>query len=193
MAPSGYTLPQSFYSLILYSLAKHPKHQQICQEEIQSVLGDGALITWDHLDKMPYTTICIKESLRIYSPVPSIGRVCSKPVTFPDGRSLPKGTRISLDIHALHHTPKVWSDPEVFDPIQFAPGSSRHSHSSLPFSGGSRNCIGKQFAMNELKVAVALTILRFQLSPDPTKDPIPISRIVLQYKNGIHLHLKKIC
>lgn len=45
----------------------------------------------DHLDKMPYTTMCIKEALRIYPPVPGITKKLSKPVTFPDGRSLPKG------------------------------------------------------------------------------------------------------
>nr|XP_044626671.1 cytochrome P450 4A11-like isoform X2 [Equus asinus] len=146
----------------------------------------------DHLDQMPYTTMCIKEALRLYPPVPGIGRQLSKPITFPDGRSLPRGIMVMLSFYALHHNPKVWPNPEVFDPFRFAPGSSQHSHVFLPFSGGSRNCIGKQFAMNELKVAVALTLLRFELAPDPSRVPVPVPRIVLKSKNGIHLHLRKL-
>jgi hypothetical protein len=46
--------------------------------------------------------------------------------------------------------------------------------------------------MNELKVAVALTLLRFELLPDPTRIPVPIARLVLKSKNGIHLCLKKL-
>ncbi|XP_065733164.1 taurochenodeoxycholic 6 alpha-hydroxylase-like isoform X2 [Phocoena phocoena] len=92
----------------------------------------------DHLDKMPYTTMCIKEALRLYPPVPFIGRVMTKPITFPDGRSLPAGIPLSLSFYGLHHNPKVWPNPEVFDPSRFAPGSDRHSHAFLPFSGGSR-------------------------------------------------------
>ncbi|XP_058537031.1 cytochrome P450 4A4-like isoform X3 [Ochotona princeps] len=188
----GHDTTASGISWILYALATHPEHQQRCREEIQSILGDGASLSWDHLDKMPYTTMCIKEALRIYPPVPSITRKLSKPVTFPDGRSLPKGIVLLLSIYGLHHNPQVWQNPEVFDPCRFAPDSDRHSHAFLPFSGGSRNCIGKQFAMNELKVAVALTLLRFELLPDPTRVPIPIPRLVLKSKNGIHLHLKKL-
>lgn len=46
--------------------------------------------------------------------------------------------------------------------------------------------------MNEMKVAVALTLLRFELAPDPLKVPVPTPRIVLMSKNGIHLHLRKL-
>nr|XP_044626670.1 cytochrome P450 4A11-like isoform X4 [Equus asinus] len=92
----------------------------------------------DHLDQMPYTTMCIKEALRLYPPVPAIGRELTKPITFPDGRSLPKGIMIALSFYALHHNPEVWPNPEVFDPSRFAPGSTQHSHAFLPFSGGSR-------------------------------------------------------
>ncbi|XP_059777993.1 taurochenodeoxycholic 6 alpha-hydroxylase-like isoform X1 [Balaenoptera ricei] len=188
----GHDTTASGISWILYALASHPEHQQRCREEIQSLLGDGASITWDHLDKMPYTTMCIKEALRLYPPVPVISRDMSKPITFPDGRSLPAGIPLSLSFYGLHHNPKVWPNPEVFDPSRFAPGSARHSHAFLPFSGGSRNCIGKQFAMNEMKVAVALTLLRFELAPDPSRVPVPIPRVVLKSKNGIHLQLRKL-
>ncbi|XP_063092481.1 cytochrome P450 4A6-like [Cavia porcellus] len=176
----------------LYALATHPSHQQRCREEVQNLLGDKGSITWEHLDQMSYITMCIKEALRLYPPVPFVGRELSKPVTFPDGKSLPKGINVILSFHGLHHNPKVWPNPEIFDPSRFAPDSSRHSHSFLPFSGGPRNCIGKQFAMNELKVAVALTLLRFELLPDPTRVPIPIPQLVLKSKNGIQLYLRKL-
>ncbi|XP_040833766.1 cytochrome P450 4A5-like isoform X2 [Ochotona curzoniae] len=188
----GHDTTASGISWILYALAAHPEHQQRCREEIQSILGDGASISWDHLDKMPYTTMCIKEALRIYPPVPNFSRELSKPVTFPDGRSLPEGITVVLSVYGLHHNPNVWPNPEVFDPTRFAPDATYHSHAFLPFSGGSRNCIGKQFAMNEMKVTVALTLLRFELLPDPARIPQPATRLVLKSKNGIHLRLRKL-
>ncbi|XP_029071225.1 cytochrome P450 4A24-like, partial [Monodon monoceros] len=117
----GHDTTASDISWTLYALASHPEHQQRCREEIQSLLGDGTSITWDHLDKMPYTTMCIKEALRLYPPVPFIGRDMSKPITFPDGRSLPAGIPLSLSFYGLHHSPKVWPKPGVFDPSRFAP------------------------------------------------------------------------
>uniref|UniRef100_A0A8C6E808 Taurochenodeoxycholic 6 alpha-hydroxylase-like n=1 Tax=Moschus moschiferus TaxID=68415 RepID=A0A8C6E808_MOSMO len=188
----GHDTTASGISWILYALASHSEHQQRCRQEIQNLLRDDTSITWDHLDQMPYTTMCIQEAMRLYPPVPVISRELSKPITFPDGRSLPAGISFSLSIYGLHHNPKVWPNPEVFDPTRFAPGSTRHSHAFLPFSGGSRNCIGRQFAMNELKVAVALTLLRFELSLDPSRVPVPMPVIVLRSKNGIHLQLRKL-
>ncbi|XP_075802840.1 cytochrome P450 4A11-like isoform X2 [Microtus pennsylvanicus] len=188
----GHDTTASGISWIFYALATHPEHQQRCREEVQSILGDGTAVTWDHLDKIPYTTMCIKEALRLYPPVPAIARELSTPVTFPDGRSLPKGFMVSLSFYGLHHNPRLWPNPEVFDPSRFAPNAARHSHAFLPFSGGARNCIGKQFAMNELKVAVALTLLRFELLSDPTRVPVLVQRSVLKSKNGIYLRLKKL-
>ncbi|XP_040833769.1 cytochrome P450 4A5-like isoform X4 [Ochotona curzoniae] len=173
-----------------------PGHPAICQEGCPGVPSPVPSLHWhcfrDHLDKMPYTTMCIKEALRIYPPVPNFSRELSKPVTFPDGRSLPEGITVVLSVYGLHHNPNVWPNPEVFDPTRFAPDATYHSHAFLPFSGGSRNCIGKQFAMNEMKVTVALTLLRFELLPDPARIPQPATRLVLKSKNGIHLRLRKL-
>ncbi|XP_062352976.1 cytochrome P450 4B1-like isoform X2 [Cinclus cinclus] len=190
----GHDTTASGISWLFYCMAIHPEHQQRCREEIQGILGDRDSIEWEDLGKMTYTTMCIKESLRLFPPVPAVSRQLSKPVTFPDGRSLPAGCQVGLNIFGIHRNRDVWEDPEVYDPLRFSPENSaqRHSHAFLPFSAGSRNCIGQQFAMNEMKVALALTLLHFELYPDPSKIPIMVPQLVLKSKNGIYLHLKKI-
>ncbi|NWI69530.1 CP4B1 protein, partial [Todus mexicanus] len=190
----GHDTTASGISWLFYCLSLHPEYQQRCREEIQGILGDRDTIEWEDLGKMTYTTMCIKESLRLFPPVPSVSRYLSKPVTFFDGRILPAGCNAGLNIFALHRNRDVWKDPEIYDPLRFSPENSaqRHSHAFLPFSAGSRNCIGQQFAMNEMKVALALTLLRFELYPDPSKPPIPMQQLILRSQNGIHLHLKKI-
>lgn len=45
----------------------------------------------EDLSKIPYTTMCIKESLRLYPPAPATSRKITKPITFFDGRTVPAG------------------------------------------------------------------------------------------------------
>ncbi|XP_017528310.3 cytochrome P450 4X1-like isoform X1 [Manis javanica] len=191
---SGHDTMAGGISWLLYHLALHPEHQERCREEIRGILGDTSSITWDQLGEMAHTTMCIKESLRLAPPIPSISRELSKPITFPDGRSLPAGITVALSIWGLHHSPAIWENPKVFDPLRFSQENSdqRHPHSFLPFSAGPRNCIGQHFAMAELKVAIALILLHFKVTPDPTRPLVFLPQIVFKPKNGVHLHLKKL-
>ncbi|XP_077132970.1 cytochrome P450 4B1-like [Ranitomeya variabilis] len=190
----GHDTTASGVSWTLYCMAKYPKHQEKCREEIREVLGDRTTVEWEDLSKLPYTTMCIKESMRLYPPVPGVARELKEPITFFDGRSLPKGTVVFLSVYCMNRSPSMWENPEDFDPLRFSPenSSKRHSHAYVPFSAGARNCIGQNFAMNEMKVAIALTLPRFELSIDPKNEPKLIPRIILRSVNGIHLNLKKI-
>lgn len=189
----GHDTTASGISWIFYCMAKYPEHQQKCREEIREVLGDRKTMEWEDLSKLPYTTMCVKESIRLYPPVPSVSRELSKPLTFLDGRSLPAGVVVSLNIYCIHRNPTVWKDPEVFNPLRFTPENSagRHSHAFVPFAAGPRNCIGQNFAMNEMKVALALTLNRFQLLPDDSKPVLKLPQLVLRSKSGIHVFLRK--
>uniref|UniRef100_A0A8C5C5F3 aromatase n=1 Tax=Gadus morhua TaxID=8049 RepID=A0A8C5C5F3_GADMO len=180
----GHDTTASSISFLMYSLASHPQHQEICREEILQVLGDKETLDC----KIPYTTMCIKESLRLYPAVPGISRKLTKTMTFIDGRSMPEGIWWSL----LNYIIDLWSTYNVFDPLRFLPEnvSKRHPHAFLPFSAGPRNCIGQNFAMNEMKVVIAQTLRRYQLMADPARPPKVAARLVLCALNGIYIKIK---
>ncbi|XP_033837519.1 cytochrome P450 4B1-like isoform X1 [Periophthalmus magnuspinnatus] len=190
----GHDTTASGISFILYSLACHPEHQQICREEINQALGGKNTMEWETLSKIPYTTMCIKESLRLYPPVPGISRHTTKPMTFFDGRTIPAGSIVGTSIYGIHRNPVVWENPDVFDPLRFLPEnvSSRSPHAFVPFAAGPRNCIGQTFAMNEMKAVIALTLQRYKLIEDPKWTPKLLPRLVLRSINGIHIKIKPV-
>ncbi|XP_071373257.1 cytochrome P450 4B1-like [Centroberyx affinis] len=190
----GHDTTASGISFTLYCLACNPEHQQICRDEIIQALDGKDTMEWGDLSKIPYTTMCIKESLRIYPPVPGISRKITKPMTFFDGRTVPAGCLVGTSVFGIHMNATVWENPCVFDPLRFLPenASNRSPHAFVPFSAGPRNCIGQTFAMNEMKVVIAETLRRYQLIEDPTRKPKIIPRLVLRSLNGIHIKIKPV-
>nr|XP_054530961.1 putative inactive cytochrome P450 family member 4Z2 [Pan troglodytes] len=79
---AGHDTTSSAIFWIFYCLAKYPEHQQRRRDEIRELLGDGSSITWEHLSQMPYTTMCIKECLRLYAPVVNISGYSTNPLPF---------------------------------------------------------------------------------------------------------------
>lgn len=132
----------------LLMLAIYPEHQQKVYEEIQSIVpGAADEVTREQVEKLDYTEMCIKESLRIFPMVAYIGRQTDADVRLKSVDCvLPKGTSIAVGVYSIHHNKQYWGDTvEEFVPDRFLPENEAkmHPYSYLPFSGGSRNCVGK--------------------------------------------------
>lgn len=190
----GHDTTSSGMTWIIYSLAIHPEYQEACRNEIDDILSgrDSDNILWEDLEKLEITTRCIKEALRMHSPVPAIMRELNEPLAI-KGVTLPKSCVIEIPLWSLHNNPHVWDKPEIYDPDRFTPKNSknRDPYAFCPFSAGPRNCIGQSFAMDELKVLTARIIRKFEISID---NSVPVRRkmsIVMRTENGMYLNLKK--
>ncbi|XP_012613811.2 cytochrome P450 4F2-like [Microcebus murinus] len=190
---AGHDTTASGLSWVLYNLARHPEHQERCRQEVRELLRgrEPAEIEWDDLAQLPFLTMCIKESLRLHPPAPMISRRCTQDIVLPDGRVIPKGVICLINILGTHHNPAVWPDPEVYDPSRFDPENAKERSplAFIPFSAGPRNCIGQTFAMTEMKVVLALTLLRFRVLPDRT-EPRRRMEMILHAEGGLWLHVE---
>ncbi|XP_006991348.2 cytochrome P450 4F1-like [Peromyscus maniculatus bairdii] len=189
----GHDTTASGLSWVLYNLARHPEYQERCRQEVRELLRDREPeeIEWDDLAQLPFLTMCIKESLRLHPPVTMVSRCCTQDISLPDGRVIPKGVICIINIFGTHHNPTVWRDPEVYDPFRFDPENiqDRSPLAFVPFSAGPRNCIGQTFAMSEMKVALALTLLRFRILPDH-KEPRRKPELILRAEGGLWLRVE---
>jgi len=134
----------------------------------------------------------VKESMRLYPPAYAIGRVAEQDVSV-GGFTITKGTTLAINVFGMHRRPDVFPDPLVFDPDRFLPEreAALPRYAYLPFGAGPRTCIGLNFAMTEILVALTLILQRFQikLAIDPATvraDP----SVTLQPRPGVPVRLE---
>ncbi|XP_061122567.1 cytochrome P450 4F3 [Syngnathus typhle] len=196
---AGHDTTASAICWTLYNLARHTHCQEKCRKEVLELTQErqGRGIEWDDLSKLPFTTMCIREALRLHSPVQAVTRRYTQDVPLPGNRTVPKGAICLVSIYGTHHNPAVWTNPHEFDPQRFEAinQEGRSSHAFIPFSSGPRNCIGQKFALAELRVVVSLTLLRFRLTlgVNPNLGSSEVRRLpqlVLRAEGGLWLQLE---
>lgn len=167
----------------LFLLGQHQDIQQKVYEELSHVMttNDMTLLAYNNFK---YLECVIKESLRLYPPLPYISRAVTRE-TKCRHLILPKNSEISIHIFDIHRDPSHFPDPEKFDPDRFLPENSRNRHpfAYIPFSAGMRNCIGQRFAMLEVKIFVATIVKEFCIKPITKRDD-------LQFEAGLILRSK---
>uniref|UniRef100_A0A3Q0RC30 Cytochrome P450 family 4 subfamily F member 8 n=1 Tax=Amphilophus citrinellus TaxID=61819 RepID=A0A3Q0RC30_AMPCI len=191
---AGHDTTASAICWTLYNLARHEHYQEKCRQEVMDLMKgrDGHELEWEDLSNLPFTTMCIKESLRLYPPIQAVSRKYTQDMVLPGNRTVPEDAICVVSIYGTHHNPE-------FDPLRFdlSNTKSHASHAFIPFSSGPRNCIGQKFAMAELRVVVALTLLRFRLTPGVNPElgsslsgVRRLPQIVLRAEGGLWLQLE---
>ncbi|CBN55400.1 MULTISPECIES: cytochrome P450 [Kamptonema] len=181
------TLTSAIASFCL-ELAKHPQIMAKVREE-QQQFPPSEPITLEQLKQMPYLEQVMKEVLRLVPPVGGGFREVIRSCEF-NGYQIPEGWNILYQINQTHKDSQVYPEPEKFDPERFNPEHSANSKpfSYVPFGGGLRECLGKEFAKLEMKLFAARIVREFNWELLPNQDltlitvPTPHPRDGLQVK-----------
>ncbi|XP_076807148.1 cytochrome P450 4F4-like [Clavelina lepadiformis] len=201
MFSAGQETTANAMSWFSYLLAKNQDWQEKCRAEVMEVCGSDGEILWEDIPKLKILSLCVKETLRLYPVASVVGRRLTSDMTFKNPYNsnqtvtLDKGTAVVVNFHTLHRHPDFWEDPEAFDPERFTAERSkdRPPFAYLPFSGSYRNCIGQNFALNQIKVTFCHILRRFRLRLPPGVKNIAMDpAITLQPHNGVLVKVEKI-
>jgi cytochrome P450 len=184
---SGHDTTSAALAWFWYLLARHPEAERGIQREVDDILGDRPAGFAD-VRRLRYTEAVVKESLRLYPPSGFLyGREAAADVDL-GGYPVRRGSWILISPYAAHRDPRVFPDPEVFDPDRFAPGRAETipPYAYLPFGGGPHTCIGNNFAMVEMVLVVATILQRFSVQLDPRQGEVePTIEVMLRPKGQV--------
>lgn len=137
----------------------------------------------------------IQEVLRLYPPGVFVSREAYNDIQI-GNINVPKGVILWTLIPTLHRDIEIWGpDANEFKPERFKDGVSKACKSPqtyVPFGTGARLCVGKNFAMVELKIVLALIISKFNISLSPSYRHSPAYRMVVEPEHGVYLLIQKI-
>jgi len=158
----------------LYCLAGRPEMQERVREEVAAFDGDP---TAAEIRDCPTLTAAVDEALRRYPPVHSFFREPTEPVEL-GGYRVPEGVVLTLSPWTVHRDEQWWDEPERYRPERWlrevdgevvhgddtaGPAvGERPEYAYFPFGGGPRHCIGMRFARQELRLATATLLRRFE-------------------------------
>ena len=154
---------------VWYLLAQHPEIEAKLLDELNTVLG-GRKPTMADIPLLKYTSMIIKEAMRIYAPAWLLtGREPIEDVEI-GGYKIKKGSLVYISPYILHHDPRFFDDPETFRPERFVDEKAISRFAYIPFGTGPRVCIGQSLALTEAAVILATVIQRFHVALVPDQD-----------------------
>jgi cytokinin trans-hydroxylase len=202
MALAGHETTAQAMCWSMYPLATEAPHwRDEARAQVLAVCGPARAPAHADLEQLPALGCIVSEAMRLYPPVPFIVRTAAADVQLPwsgggGGGSLAvrAGTSVVVPIAGLHRDEEHWEAPHAFRPSRWARGAAAATRSGsafafLPFSAGSRNCIGAQFALLEVKVLLARLLQRCDWALDASYVHRPQMTITLRPAAGMPMRV----
>ncbi|XP_041022203.1 cytochrome P450 714A1-like [Juglans microcarpa x Juglans regia] len=181
-------------SWCLMLLALHPEWQARIRTEVAQLSPNG-LADINSILQLKTVTIVIQEVLRLYPPAAFVSREALEDTQVGD-ITIPQGVCLWTLIPTLHRDNNIWGqDADEFRPERFSNGISKackFPQAYIPFGLGPRLCLGRNFAMVQLKLLLCLIISKFAFSLSPKYRHSPAYRMIVEPEHGVHILVKKI-
>ncbi|MFG2206567.1 bifunctional cytochrome P450/NADPH--P450 reductase [Streptomyces sp. NPDC048638] len=164
---AGHETTSGALSFALYHLLKDPAALRLAQREADELWGDNPDPdpSFEDIGRLPYTRQALNEALRLWPTAAAFTRQASADTLLGGRHPLKAGDQVTVLTPMLHRDPAWGDNPELFDPSRFAPEAeaARSPHAYKPFGTGERACIGRQFALHEATMLLALLVHRYRL------------------------------
>jgi cytochrome P450 len=159
--------------------------------EVENVLGSRAA-TIDDISALKFTENVIKESMRLFPPIWSIGRQ-SLELVYLKGYKIPAGANVIISQWVVHRDHRFFDDPLEFRPERWSDSQigTLPKFAFFPFGGGPRICIGNAFAMTEAILILSTVIQQHRLKLDQP-EPAPLATLTLRPQGTLHMRIEGI-
>lgn len=165
---AGHETTSGMLTFAFHHLLRNPHVLAQAYAEVDRVLPGDTRPDYAHVAQLEVIERILKEALRLWPTAPAFSVAPFEDTVIGGKWTMRKDRPINIFSPGLHRDPKVWDDPETFDIDRWLPEAeaARHPHAYKPFGNGERACIGRQFAMVEAKIAMAMMLRAFVIS-DP--------------------------
>jgi cytochrome P450 len=189
MLVAGHESTGTSLSWTLYLLSRYPSVARRVEGELREVLS-GRPPGFQDLPNLPYLSMVLKESLRLYPPFWLLTRT---PLADDElaGHRIPAGSILMFSAFVTQRRPDFWPNPEAFDPERFLPERSegRPQFAYYPFGGGPRVCIGGRLAEMQSLLVLASVLQRYDFHAVPGQRVEPAAMLSLRPKGGLWMTL----
>ncbi|MES2339130.1 MAG: cytochrome P450 [Pseudomonadota bacterium] len=165
---AGHETTSGLLTFAFHLLLRHPHVLAQAYAEVDRVLPGDTRPEYAHVAQFHVIERIIKEAQRLWPTAPAFSLGAYEDEVIGGKWRIRKDRPINVFAPGLHRDPKVWDRPDEFDIDRWLPEveAARHPHAYKPFGNGARACIGRQFAIVEAKLAMAMILQRFAIS-DP--------------------------
>ncbi|VYS62401.1 unnamed protein product [Arabidopsis thaliana] len=173
---------------VMAELISNPELMRRAQQELDEVVGKDNIVEESHITSLPYILAVLKETLRLYPTIPLLVPHRPSETALVGGYTIPKNTKIFINVWSIQRDPNVWEYPTEFRPERFLDKKSCDftgtDYSYLPFGSGRRICAGIALAERMILYTLATLLHSFDWT-------IPDGHVLdLEEKFGIVLKLK---